>query len=207
MSNTKYLLGLIVFMIAIIVAYDNVLSHTPPVIEKKEKPDTEQLQQTTEQSAPAELEKVLNLGMTFEEFKSAFNKIAVERNVPQLVLTDIRFFDSEGKFVQQYPAGLYLFGIVDNKTGFLKEVIIGKDFILDESKRQSEVEVAGIVFLVAVTALNPASTPSERAEILNKLSTKAKNSSVVIGNAEYSSLLFDKGKSLSLSIKAKDSEE
>ena len=97
--------------------------------------------------------------------------------------------------------------VQETPRGLADAFIIGKDFILDESKRQSEVEVAGIVFLVAVTALNPASTPSERAEILNKLSTKAKNSSVVIENAEYSSLLFNNGKSLSLSIKAKDSEE
>ena len=99
---------------------------------------------------------------------------------------------------------MYLFGIVDKETGFLKEVTVGKKFILSESTRQSEVDVAGIAFLVAVAALNPELSPDERAEILNKLSKNPKNSSVVIGNVEYSSLLFDKGKSLSLSIKAKD---
>lgn len=154
----------------------------------------------------AEPEKVLNLGMTIEEFKSAFDRIAVERNVSQLALNDIQSFDSGEKFVQQYPAGLYLFCEVDRKTGFLKEVTIAKEFILSESKRQSEVDVAGVAFLVAVAALNPELSSDERAEILNKLSKKPKNSSVVIGNTEYSSLLFDKGKSLSLSIKAKDSE-
>lgn len=152
-------------------------------------------------------EKVLNLGMTIQEFKSAFDRIAVERNVPQFVLNDIRFFDSGEKFVQQYPAGLYLFGVIDRKTGLLKEVTITKEFVLSKNKRQSEVDVASIAFLVALAALNPALSSNERAEILNKLSKNAENSSVMIGNADYSSLLFDKGKSLSLSIKAKDSEE
>ena len=173
-------------------------------------------EKTTKQVAPVETkmeqhvtepEKVLNLGITIEEFKLAFDKIAVERNVPQLALNKLQPFDSGEKFVQQYPAGLYLFCVVDRETGFLKEVTIGKEFILNESKRQSEVEVAGIAFLIAVAALNPELSPDERAEILNKLSEKAKDSSVVIGNAEYSSLLFDRGKSLSLSIKAKDSKE
>ena len=172
--------------------------------------------ETSEQSTPdkakieqpaTEREEILDLGITIEEFKSAFNRIASERNVPQLALNDIQFFDNGGKFVQQYPAGLYLFGVVDKKTGFLKEISIGKEFILNESKRQSEVEIAGVTFLIAVAALNPELSADERAEILNKLSEKAKNSSVVVGNAKYSSLLFDKGKSLSLSINAKDSKE
>ena len=171
-------------------------------------------EKTAEQSAPVETkieqqvtepEKVLNLGITIDEFKLAFDRIAVERNVSQLALNDLQSFDSGGKFVQQYPSGLYLFGVVDKKTGFLKEVTIAKEFILSENKRQSEVDVTGVAFLVAVAALNPELSPDERAEILNKFSKKPKNSSVVIGNMEYSSLLFDKGKSLSLSIKAKDS--
>lgn len=138
-----------------------------------------------------------------EEFKTTFNRTAVERNVSQLALNNIQFFDDGEKFVQQYPAKLYLFGVVDKKTGFLKEVSVGKEFILNKNKRQAEVEIAGIAFLVAVAALNPDFSTDERAEILNKLSRKPKNSSVVIGNTEYSSLLFDEGKSLSLSIRAK----
>ena len=43
----------------------------------------------------AKSEKVLNLGVTIEGFKSAFDRIAVERNVPQLALNDIRSFDRE----------------------------------------------------------------------------------------------------------------
>ena len=172
-------------------------------------------EKSAEQSAPAEpkveqrpveTERVLNLGITIEEFKLAFNKIVAERNVSQLALNNLQSFDSGEKFVQQYPAGLYLFGVVDRETGFLKEVTIGKEFLLSESKRQYEVDAAGVAFLVAVAALNPELSPNERGEILNKLSKNAKNSSVVLGNAKYSSLLFDKGKSLALSIKAKDSK-
>ncbi len=179
------------------------------VIEKADKKADKQVTpaETKIEQHVAEPEKVLNLGMTIEEFKLAFDRVAVERNVPQLALNDLKSFDSREKFVQQYPAGLYLFGVVDKITGFLKEVTIAKEFILSESKRQSEAEVAGIAFLVAVAALNQELSPDERTEILNKLSSKPKNISVVMGNAEYSSLLFDKGKSLSLSIKAKDSEE
>lgn len=173
-------------------------------------------EKSAEQPAPAEPkaeqhvaepEKILNLGMTIDEFKLAFDRIVVERNVPQLALNDIRSFDGGKKFVQQYPAGLYLFGVVDRKTGFLKEVTIGKKFILSENGLQSEVEVTGGAFLFAVEALNPELSPDDRAEILNKLSKNPKKSLVVIENVEYSSLLFDKGKSLSLSIKAKDNKE
>lgn len=122
-------------------------------------------------------------------------------------MSGIQSFDGGENFVQQYPEGLYLFGVIDKKTGFLKEVTIGKEFILSKNRRQLETDVAGVAFLIAVAALNPELSPDERAEILNKLSQNPKNSSIVIGNAEYSSLIFYKGKSMSLSIKAKDSKE
>ena len=46
-----------------------------------------------------------------------------------------------------------------------------------------------VTFLVALAALRPELSSDERAEILNKLSKNPQNSSVAIGNAEYSSLL------------------
>ena len=46
--------------------------------------------------------------------------------------------------------------------------------VLNESRRQYEFEIAEVVFLVAVAALNSALSPDERAEILNKLSKKQK---------------------------------
>ena len=151
-------------------------------------------------------EEILNLGITIEDFETAFNRTAVERNVPQLVLNDVQFFDNGEKIVQKYPAGLYLFGVVDKKNGFLKEVTVCKEFLLNRSERQSEAVVAGITFLIAVAALKPELSSDERAEILNKLSRDAKNSSVVMNNTKYSSLLFDNGKSLALSIRAGNSK-
>ena len=192
----KILVFALIFVIVIAVGCGNEKSS------EQSAPNKTKIEQPVEES-----EKILDLGITIEEFESAFNRIAVERNVSQLALNDLQSFDSGKKFVQQYPAGLYLFGVVDKKTGFLKEVTVGKEFILNESKRQSEVDVIGVTFLVAVAALNPELSADERAEILNKLSEKPKNSSVVIGNTKYSSLIFDKGKSLSLSIKAKDSKK
>ena len=212
MKNIKYLTGLLILIVAVVsfVNYaerskQQEISALSAKIRKDVKPDTNGTLERNDKNVTADKEKMyLNLGITIEEFKSKFNKIAIERNVEQLALNNIQYFDNKEKFAQRYPAELYLFGVVDKKTGFLKEVTVGKKFILSDSKRQSEVEVAGVTFLVAVAALNPELSADERADILNKLSEKPKNSSVVIGNAKYSSLLFDKGKSLSLSIEAKD---
>ena len=99
-------------------------------------------------------------------------------------MDNIYTYDNGEKFVQQYPEN-----------------------ILDENERQLEINATCVTFLLAVAALNPEFSAEEYAEVLNKLSKNAKNGSVVIDNKEYIFLLFDKGKSLVLSVRAKDSKQ
>lgn len=150
------------------------------------------------ESAPVKLSpaRVLDLGMTLDEFKATYNLNAMSRNVPQLMLNNVETEDDA--FANKFTAGFWLMGYVDKTTGNVKEIVIMEALDFLDSKP------AALAFLIMVETLSPELTKAERAAILDEFSARPKYSSTIRGNVRYGTLLSDGGKILNLSAEAKD---
>lgn len=144
--------------------------------------------------------KVLDLGMTFEQFQASFRTNAVILNVPQLAIDAAKL--SNGEFKHEYVLSFYINGTVDEATQRLKDVSILKFYVQNGYEKQLERKATAIAFLVLVRTLNPEMTSAERAELLEKFSGSFSRGSVVRGKVKYS--FIEDGESLCFFAKAKD---
>ncbi len=168
--------------------------------------------QTKSTNIPAESPKIvtsnaLNLGLTVDEFKAAYNQNVLNRNVPQLLLNNIEFVPGRDydSFGQQYIQSFYLLGKIDKKTNLIKSIHITKILVLNGDARNAEARAAAIAFLLVVQTLSPSLNSTERAAILDSFSASSKKySSVIKGDIRYSQALLENGKVLMLSAEPKD---
>lgn len=146
--------------------------------------------------------KIQDLGLTLEEFTASYNQNVRERNIPQLLLTNIET-EQGGEFGNKFNQGFWLLGTTDKTTGKINQVIIAKALMLSGADRKAEIQAAGMAFLLVVKTLSPELTAEERAAIIDGFSSRP-YSSVTKGNVKYSSLLMDNGSVINLAAEAKD---
>lgn len=140
--------------------------------------------------------KVLDLGMTLEEFTATYNLNAMARNVPQLMLKNVEM--EQDAFSNKFIDGFWLLGYVDKTTGKVTRIMLA------ETPSTLGSKPAALAFLIMVETLSPELTKEERAAILNKFSDRPKYSSTIEGNVRYTTHLSEGGMILNFSAEAKD---
>lgn len=151
--------------------------------------------------------KELLIKMSVEEFKTAYNQHALERNVPKLQIGEIEFGTGKDSdtFGYKFIDTFYLFGKIDEETGYIKSLSITKALVLSGADRKAEMQTAALAFLTMVQTLSPELSSKERADILTKLGNSTKPYIEVIqGNIKYSQALMENGKILMLSAEPKE---
>lgn len=165
----------------------------------------------TENNLPKNnVSQAVDLGFTVEEFKKAYNKNAVEKNLPQMKITNFEFgtSDSSNTFGYKFVDTFYLWGKVNPETRKITSISVTKALVLRGSDRKAEMQAAASAFLIMVKTLSPELTSNERAAILNKFSESGKPyTEVTEGNIKYSQAIMDNDKILMLSADPKDTKK
>ncbi|MFL0361834.1 hypothetical protein ACH0BF_02295 [Pseudobacillus sp. 179-B 2D1 NHS] len=114
---------------------------------------------------PVVEEESYDIGMTVEEFTSAFNTVS-SQEFPESNLGELNISIEDGGdyniLKHQFSDSLMLMGVVNKKTGLIKDVGIGIDGFNNDSDFLNHMIISGI--LVAVT--NPDLSAEERGSIL-----------------------------------------
>ena len=188
---------LIALIVIILVCIDNrdgtstsvTKSGTPSFTSKAETPSTE-----------------LKTEISIEEFKSAYNKVAIERNVLSLQVGDFEFGDGKYRdiFSYRFYKGFHIIGKIDDETGYVKNVSVAHKFVLSGEDRKKEAQVFGMVFLMIVQTLSPEFTSAERAKILETFANSPKRYvEFDTEKIKYSQAFFDDTKTVMLSADVK----
>lgn len=153
-------------------------------------------------SQPAKSE-MLDLGVTFQNFRDAYNKVAEFYEVYPISPGHLHWEETETDSTFYYYFGntVVLFGKMDRATGVLKTVAVG----CDPDKGVSEkdvIERAAVIYLFVIKALNPKLTNEQSENVVRKLSTNLRNYAVLEGNVRYRSRIYDE--KLLLSAEGKD---
>ena len=140
-------------------------STTPPAatnVEDKSQPA--QVVAPVQKPAPA---KVLNLGMTFEQFKAAYNAKIAEY-VPEtgwdVSATTLISGTGQDVFMWQFMEQVALMGMVDKSTGMVKNLVV-----MALPQNQTDYEGAMVVYTLVITVLNPELNYGQRSELLGEL--------------------------------------
>lgn len=158
-------------------------------------------------NVPETPQKDLALEISLEEFKTAYNKIALSRNVPQLQVKDFEYGNGKDRdtFCYKFIQDFYLFGKIDDETGYIKNLSVAKTLRLKGDDRKAEFQAAAIVFLMIVQTLSPELNSHERAEILSKFAdTSKKYIKVDSEKIEYENALLENGKTVMFSATIKE---
>lgn len=156
----------------------------------------------TSDNSETEIFPELKKEISVEEFRSAYNAVAQERNVPDLRINEFEFGtgNDRDKFGYKFAQGFFLLGEIDDETGYIKILSVTKAFVLSGSKRKMEAQVAALVFLMVVQVLTPELSPNERADIINQFAdSKKPYVEFSTDKITYSQTLLEDGKVLMLS--------
>ena len=151
--------------------------------------------------------KIEDLGITVEEFQAQYNQNALEKNLPQMQITNFEFGTdkSSDTFGYKFVDTFYLWGKVNPKTGKIKSLSVTKALVLNGNDRKAEMQAAAGAFLIMVKTLSPELTAERRAAIIDKFSESDKPYvAVTEGNIKYNQAFMDNGKVLMLSADVKD---
>lgn len=165
--------------------------------------------QKTSENVPAKIEsapKELALEISVEEFKAAYNKVALERNVPKLKIDEFEFGTGKDRtiFKHQFIKGFYLFGKIDDETGYIKDLTVTNALTLSGTDRKAQVQATAYVFLMIIQTLAPELSVDERAGIIDKFADSKNFIKVDTDKIEYSQALLEDGKVLMLSATVKE---
>lgn len=151
--------------------------------------------------------KIEDLGITVEEFQAQYNQNALEKNLPQMQITNFEFGngDSADTFGYKFVDTFFLFGKINSETGKIKSLSITKALVFNGNDRKTEMQASASAFLIMVKTLSPELTAEGRAAIINKFSASDKPYvAVTEGNIKYNQAFMDNGKVLMLSADVKD---
>ena len=153
--------------------------------------------QATTQAPPPAPAKVLNLGMTFEQFKAAYN--AKIREIAQDVDWDISSVDLiygqyDDTFEYEFASEGILIGTVEKDTGFVKEICV-----MSSPKSQLESAKMFFAYTVTILILSPELNVEQRKALLTNLKLIAdkipelelSKGMAVCGNVRYTTRLID----------------
>lgn len=151
----------------------------------------------------AETQKVLDLGITFQDFRENYQAQIEETGFTRLALQNLYWQDKQeiSTFFCDLGYTAVIFGDVDSETGNILSITVG----CEPEKFINEKKALGrctLIYLLAARSLNPSFSREEIGDIVNKLSSNLKSYSVVKNNVRYRSKIYDK--KLFLTIKHKD---
>ena len=171
-------------------------------IETAEKP-TPTPQPAPKSAPPPKPAKVLNLGMTFEQFKAAYDAKIAEY-APEtgwdVSASALTIGEKQDVFMWQFSERVALMGMVDKTTGLLKNLVV-----MSSPQNQTDYEAAMLAYGLAITVLNPELNYGQRSELLEELhifdalydtfmDLKQRNFSAFRGNVKYETgYLAEKG--------------
>lgn len=138
--------------------------------------------------------KVLNLGMTFEQFKSAYDAKIAEYapetgwNVSATTLANGK---EQDVFLWQFMERVALMGMVSKDNGLLKNLVV-----MSLPQNQTDYEAAVLAYGLAIATLNPELNYGQRSELLGELHVfdalydtfmdlKQRNYDALRGNVKY----------------------
>lgn len=141
--------------------------------------------------------KILNLGMTAEQFKSKFNNCVIQSGVDNFFLIgDIRINTGSVQDVLQYnfSESLIMQGAVDKSNGLVKEV-----WLFGSPKTNIESMQLLTAYALLIGTVNPELSINERGNLLKELklsadeieSLRTSKGTAVRGNIKYTTLLID----------------
>lgn len=111
--------------------------------------------------------KVLNLGMTFEQFKTAYNakiaEIAPETGW-NIDAAQLQAGDVQDVFMVTFNENVVMMGVVDKPTRAVKEVMITAT-----PKSENDGQIALLSFGLVIATLNPELNAQRRYEVLDVL--------------------------------------
>lgn len=156
---------------------------------------TEKESKQTESSA-----QVLNLGMTFEQFKTAYNaNIAENFSVTGWDISETKLKSGEytDTFMYKFNENVALLGSAEKNSGTMIEVMV-----LEISHKQADIEKAMAAFVNLMLTLSPELTVEQRGQLIKELKLVGddidevlnQNDGVAVrGNVKYVTT-FDKDK-------------
>lgn len=107
-------------------------------------------------------------------------------------------------FGYQFISSFYLFGKIDDETGYIKSLHVTKALMLKGADRKAEAQAAAAVFLMVIRTLSPELNADERAEIIQRFSkSSGQYTSFDARKVVYSQSLLEDGKILMLSATIK----
>lgn len=112
-------------------------------------------------------EQVLDLGMTFEQFKAAYNATIAE-NFPSTGwdISSVTLKSAEYKdvFFYRFDDNVELMGATNKNSGMVKEALVA---LIPKTKK--EMEEALVAYLTLMLTLNPELTVEQRGELIKEL--------------------------------------
>lgn len=156
---------------------------------------TEKVPEQKESSA-----QVLNLGMTFEQFKTAYNATIAENFSEtgwNLSETKLRSGEYKDTFMYKFNDNVALMGAAEKNSGMMKEVMV-----FTVSQKQADIEKALAAYVTLMLTLSPELTVEQRGKLIEDLNLVGEdvdkllnqNDGVAVrGNVRYRTT-FDKDK-------------
>lgn len=169
--------------------------------------------QQAEPTPPAAPAKVTNLGMTFEQFKAAYNAMIAE-NFPStgwdISSATLKNVEDKDIFIYKFNDNVGLMGEIDKNSGMVKEALVA--FI---PKTKSETENALVAYVTLMLTLSPELTVEQRGDLIRELKLIGEdvtdllnqNDGVAVrGNIRYRTTFFKERGVLQFIASAKDIE-
>ena len=124
--------------------------------------------QATTQAPPPAPAKVLNLGMTFEQFKAAYNAKIAEYapetgwDVSSMLLGYKKNHDS--LFSYKFNERIAMIGVADENSSMIKKVIIAS-----KPQNQTDYETALVIYLLVISTISPEISYDDRSKLFEEL--------------------------------------
>lgn len=143
---------------------------------------------------PVVPQKVLNLGMTFEQFRSAYNAKIIEY-APEtgwdVSGTELITGEQQDIFLWQFMERVALMGMVDKSSGLIKKMVV-----MALPQNQTDYEGAMLAYGLAIAVLSPELNYGQRSKLLEDLhifdelyatfmDIKQRNYNALRGNVKY----------------------
>ena len=188
-------------------------TQNPPAQQATQKPADEakikETIQATTQAPPPAPAKVLNLGMTVDQFKVAFASAASSYGVPDLNINGVRYLQGsvQDSLRYDFSPNVSFVGIVNKSTGMIRSVDV-----MFTPRTNDDVLNAFLVYGIFMTIFNPELTPDERNALFDELclvedkilDLKDVSPKAIRGNRRYSVFFIEEYGLFSLVVESKD---
>lgn len=166
-------------------------------------------QKTEPVQAPVQPQKVTNLGMTFEQFKSSYNATLNGFGLSSLSIYDTKFVAGTEKNTYRYEftPNLYMLASVDINTGIMIDVSL-----LTTPQTDDDLVAMLMTYGVVMMTLNPELSEEQRGALMKELyltpdrlpSLKDANRKAIRGNVKYVTSFINEYALFMLGAEAKD---